>query len=63
MNGNIIVDAVAWEGGASGGVPTNWGSSSSPSTTENMSIQRISLNVDTDNHQDWGSDRQPTPGE
>ena len=62
MHGNMIIDEVAWERGTSGGIPINWESSSLPFTKENMSIQRISLNIDTDSHQDWGSNKEPTPG-
>ena len=61
-SGNLVIDAVAWEGGASGDVPTNWGSDSQPSASEKESIQRTNPNSDTDTFTDWGNITVPTPG-
>lgn len=47
------VDAVAWEGGASQGTPSGWGSSSEPSVSTGNSIQRSTSSTDTDTHSDW----------
>ncbi|MEQ9264433.1 MAG: PKD domain-containing protein [Balneolaceae bacterium] len=47
------VDAVAWEGGASGGVPTGWGSTSSPTAPTGSSITRTNVTTDTDTFSDW----------
>jgi len=47
-----LVDAVAWEGGASSGVPSGW-STSSPSASTGESIYRDNLTNDTDSATDW----------
>ncbi len=47
------VDEVAWEGGASSGTPSGWGSSSNPSASTGSSIVRSDLFVDTDAYSDW----------
>jgi hypothetical protein len=46
-------DAVAWEGGASAGVPTGWGSSTLPNASEGYTIVRSSVTTDTDTYSDW----------
>lgn len=46
-----LVDEVAWEGGASSGVPSGWGSGPTASTGE--SLQRSSLSSDNDTSADW----------
>ncbi len=51
-SGNEI-DAVAWEGGASAGIPSGWGSSSLPVAAEGFTIYRDDLTVDTDTYADW----------
>lgn len=51
-SGNEI-DAVAWEGGASAGTPTGWGSTSLPSAGEGFTVYRDDLAVDTDTYNDW----------
>jgi beta-lactamase superfamily II metal-dependent hydrolase len=52
--GNTVVDAVAWEGGATGGVPDGWGSTSAPSASTGNTIVRNDVIVDTDTYADWG---------
>lgn len=56
-NGTVIIDQVAWEGGAKGasscGVPTMWGSTTQPNAPEGQSIYRSSLITDADNYSDW----------
>jgi beta-lactamase superfamily II metal-dependent hydrolase len=47
------MDAVAWEGGAAGGIPDGWGSSSAPSAPTGSSIARTDVLVDTDTYADW----------
>lgn len=47
------IDAVAWEGGASAGIPTGWGSSSNPWASAGNTIVRIDPNVDNDTYEDW----------
>lgn len=47
------IDAVAWEGGASSGIPTGWGSTSNPSAGTGSSIVRADIFVDTDSFSDW----------
>lgn len=47
-----LIDEVAWEGGASSGIPTGWGSSSNPSAPTGSSIERTS-STDTDSFSDW----------
>jgi len=54
-NTSSVVDAVAWEGGASSGVPAGWGSSSAPSASTGSSIVRTSVTSDTDSFSDWSS--------
>jgi beta-lactamase superfamily II metal-dependent hydrolase len=51
-HGNVI-DAAAWEGGASAGVPDGWGSSSAPSASTGSTIVRSDETVDTDSYADW----------
>ncbi len=46
-------DAVGWEGGGSGGVPTGWGSTSAPSAGTGSSIVRSTPTSDTDTYSDW----------
>lgn len=52
-NSGIIVDAVAWEGGASSGIPANWGSNFDPVANTGSSIVRSDLFADTDTFSDW----------
>lgn len=54
-NTSSVIDAVAWEGGASSGVPSGWGSSSAPSASTGNSIIRTSVTTDTDSFSDWSS--------
>jgi len=61
-SGDLVIDAVGWESGASGGLPSNWGSDSQPSASEKESIQRTNPNSDTDTFTDWKSTTKPTPG-
>jgi beta-lactamase superfamily II metal-dependent hydrolase len=51
-NGNVK-DFVAWEGGASQGIPDGWGSTSQPQAYGGNSIERIDYTVDTDTYNDW----------
>ena len=60
--GSAIVDAVAWEGGASGGIPVDWGSTTEPLAAERTSVHRAGLAIDTDTYQDWVNNQVPTPG-
>lgn len=46
-------DAVAWEGGASAGVPTGWGSTTLPAASEGSTVVRSSVTTDTDTYSDW----------
>jgi beta-lactamase superfamily II metal-dependent hydrolase len=48
-------DAVAWEGGASAGIPAGWGSSSLPAASTGESIERTDPAVDTDTYADWST--------
>jgi len=50
-----VVDAVAWEGGATGGIPEGWGSTSLPSAPTGSTIVRTDSTVDTDTYVDWAS--------
>ncbi len=50
---NNEIDAVAWEGGASSGIPAGWGSTSAPSTSGGNTIVRTDVTVDTDTYADW----------
>jgi hypothetical protein len=50
--GNVL-DAVAWEGGASSGVPSGWGSSTAPTASNGSTIVRSSVTTDTDTYADW----------
>jgi beta-lactamase superfamily II metal-dependent hydrolase len=51
---NNEIDAVAWEGGASAGIPAGWGSTSNPWAYPGNTIVRIDPAVDTDTYMDWG---------
>ena len=50
-----VVDAVAWEGGASAGIPDGWGSTSLPSAPTGSTIVRTDSSVDTDTYADWST--------
>jgi len=47
------VDAVAWEGGASSGIPTDWGSTTAPSVATGGTIVRTNPTTDTNTYTDW----------
>lgn len=47
------VDIVAWEGGASAGLPSGWGSSTDPTAATGESIYRSSPDSDSDSYTDW----------
>ncbi|RMH87867.1 MAG: PKD domain-containing protein [Calditrichaeota bacterium] len=47
------MDAVAWEGGASNGIPPGWGSTTLPNASTGNSIVRSDPTVDTDTYADW----------
>lgn len=47
------VDIVAWEGGASAGLPSGWGSSTDPTASTGESIYRSSPGSDSDSYTDW----------
>jgi hypothetical protein len=53
--GASVVDTVAWEGGASAGVPAGWGSTSLPSAPTGSTIVRTDSTVDTDTYADWST--------
>lgn len=48
-----LVDYVAWEGGASAGLPLFWGSDVHPLAIRGESIARADVSVDTDSFADW----------
>jgi hypothetical protein len=48
------IDAVAWEGGASAGIPDGWGSTTNPWASAGNTIVRTNPAVDTDTYADWG---------
>ncbi|MCP4216341.1 MAG: MBL fold metallo-hydrolase [bacterium] len=48
-----VIDFVGWEGGASGGLPAGWGSTSSPNASAGYTIVRSNVTVDTDTYADW----------
>ncbi|MGA1790902.1 MAG: lamin tail domain-containing protein, partial [bacterium] len=48
-----VKDFVAWEGGASAGIPDGWGSTSDPWASTGRTIVRIDPMVDTDTYADW----------
>jgi beta-lactamase superfamily II metal-dependent hydrolase len=48
-----VKDAVAWEGGATGGIPDGWGSTSLPSASTGYTVVRTDSTVDTDTYADW----------
>jgi beta-lactamase superfamily II metal-dependent hydrolase len=50
-----LVDTVAWEGGASSGIPDGWGSSTDPSAPTGSTIERTDPGVDTDTYADWST--------
>ncbi|MCU0289232.1 MAG: lamin tail domain-containing protein, partial [Acidobacteria bacterium] len=52
-NYGTIKDAVAWEGGASAGIPTGWGSTTAPNAATGETIVRTDVTVDTDTYSDW----------
>ncbi|MCK4760845.1 MAG: lamin tail domain-containing protein [Candidatus Aminicenantes bacterium] len=49
----VEVDAVAWEGGATAGIPATWGSATDPIASTGSSIYRLDF-IDTDSYADWG---------
>jgi beta-lactamase superfamily II metal-dependent hydrolase len=53
--GGSVVDAVAWEGGASAGIPDGWGSTSLPSASTGSTVVRTDSTVDTDTYADWST--------
>ncbi len=52
-NTSTLIDEVAWEGGASSGTPSGWGSTSQPSAGTGSSIFRTIVTSDTDSFSDW----------
>ena len=50
---NNLVDAVSYEGGLSGGLPSGWGSTTLPRANTGYSIVRSDVTVDTDTYVDW----------
>jgi beta-lactamase superfamily II metal-dependent hydrolase len=51
-----IMDAVAMEGGSTGGLPTGWGSVTDPSAATGETIVRSDETSDTDTYSDWTTD-------
>lgn len=53
----LIIDQVAWEGGAktgsSCGIPISWGSTTLPNASEGKKIYRSSLLSDNNDYKDW----------
>jgi hypothetical protein len=52
-NYGLEADAVAWEGGASAGIPGGWGSTTDPWAAAGETVVRIDPAVDTDTYADW----------
>ena len=50
------MDAVAYEGGSTGGVPTGWGSSTEPAAGTGYTIVRGDPTTDSDDYTDWDTD-------
>ena len=50
---SVLIDQVAWEGGASRGIPVSWGSQTEPRALRGESIARADVTVDTDSYTDW----------
>lgn len=50
---SVLIDQVAWEGGASRGLPTGWGNATEPRALRGESIERSDVSVDTDSFTDW----------
>ncbi|MEM8485273.1 MAG: lamin tail domain-containing protein [Bacteroidota bacterium] len=48
-----VMDEVAWEGGASKGVPALWNSDLEPNARRGESLVRASFALDTDSFEDW----------
>ena len=49
----VQVDEVAWEGGASKGLPDDWGSLWEPRALRGEAIARSAMDLDTDTYSDW----------
>jgi len=49
----IVKDAIGYEGGASAGVPTGWGSTTAPTASTGSTIVRSNVTTDTDTYSDW----------
>ena len=54
-NGTVIVDAVAWEGGATAGLPAGWGSTTLPTAPTGSTVVRTDATTDSDSYADWGT--------
>ena len=50
---STLMDFVAWEGGASRGLPIFWGSEVDPRAVRGESIVRFDVETDTDSYEDW----------
>jgi len=50
---SVLIDQVAWEGGASRGLPVSWGSATEPRALRGESIARADIALDTDSYSDW----------
>jgi len=48
-----LIDAVSYEGGSSGGLPTGWGSTTMPKASTGSSIVRSDVTTDTNTYADW----------
>ncbi|MGB2868895.1 MAG: lamin tail domain-containing protein [Bacteroidota bacterium] len=48
-----VIDAVAWEGGATNGIPAGWGSTTLPTAPTGSTIVRSDAHVDSDTYADW----------
>ena len=48
-----VMDAMAYEGGATSGVPTGWGSSTLPSASTGSTVVRSDPTDDNDTYSDW----------
>jgi beta-lactamase superfamily II metal-dependent hydrolase len=49
----VVKDAIGWEGGAGGGLPAGWGSTTLPNAPEGSTIVRSPVTTDTNTYADW----------
>jgi beta-lactamase superfamily II metal-dependent hydrolase len=49
----VVQDAIGWEGGAAGGLPSGWGSTTLPNADCGSTIVRSPVSTDTNTYADW----------